>query len=158
MEDLVQIPGYSRYFATKDGHIYNYNKQIKPVMHNGYELVSLMSDTLKRQRKERVHRLIATTFIGAAPSPKHQVNHKDGNKLNNKASNLEWVSPSENMQHFYTTHGQLHNSPLMFEEPDGKVHIYKSMLRASQELGVALSTIWSATFEGTYKGCKLYRL
>ena len=158
MEELTPIPGYTRYFATRDGLIFNHNKQLRPILHNGYEIVCLISDTTKKQRKERVHRLIAITFIGSAPSPNHQINHIDGNKLNNKASNLQWTTPSENMQHFYSSHGQLHNTPLMFEEPDGKVHIYKSMLRASQELGVALSTIWSATFEGTYKGCKLYRL
>ena len=45
-----------------------------------------------------VHRLVAQTFI---PNPKDKpiVNHKDGNKFNNKAKNLEWTTASENKIH-----------------------------------------------------------
>lgn len=45
-----------------------------------------------------VHRLIVKTFIGKIPNG-FEVNHKDGNKLNNDISNLEIVSKSENIRH-----------------------------------------------------------
>ncbi len=45
-----------------------------------------------------VHRLIALTFI-PNPNNKPEVNHKDCNKRNNKASNLEWVTRKENAIH-----------------------------------------------------------
>ena len=50
----------------------------------------------------QVHRLVAYAFI---PNPENLtfVNHRDGNKENNRASNLEWVSASQNTRHAFAT-------------------------------------------------------
>ena len=45
------------------------------------------------------HRLVASVFVGAAPTPQHEVNHKDGNKRNNSPENLEWVTHKQNLRH-----------------------------------------------------------
>ncbi len=52
---------------------------------SGYRVVKV------RNKNTRVHRLVAEMFI---PNPDNlkQVNHKDGNKLNNDVSNLEWAT------------------------------------------------------------------
>lgn len=62
-----------------------------------------MSDrTLKKSLMCLVHRIVALIHI---PNPLGlpQVNHKDGNKSNNAAVNLEWVSVSENIKHSLRT-------------------------------------------------------
>jgi hypothetical protein len=45
-----------------------------------------------------IHRLVAEKYV-PNPDNKEQVNHKDGNKLNNTADNLEWVNNQENRNH-----------------------------------------------------------
>ena len=51
---------------------------------------------------EAIHRAVAKAFI-PNPDNKPMVNHIDGNKLNNNACNLEWVTCSENHQHAFST-------------------------------------------------------
>ena len=71
------------------------NPDIAP---NGYYRVTLAKNGRKRQ--VYLHRLLAEHFI---PNPLNlpQVNHKDGNKLNCKLENLEWVTVQENVIHAY---------------------------------------------------------
>jgi hypothetical protein len=66
----------------------------------GYLHVVLWKDGKPKARQ--VHGLIAEAFLGPAP-PGHEPNHEDGDKHNNRASNLEWVTRPENMKHAYAT-------------------------------------------------------
>lgn len=67
----------------------------------GYEVVEFCVNDEKT--RQFVHRVVATAFHGKIPSVKHMVNHKDGNKRNNRADNLEWVTAKENTVHAWNS-------------------------------------------------------
>lgn len=89
------------YEITKDGEIYslkhNKRKPIKGYIDKyGYRRILLYVNG--KRKKYFVHRLVAEKYIDN-PNNLPQVNHKDGNKLNNCVANLEWVTPKQNIQH-----------------------------------------------------------
>ncbi|NEZ46509.1 hypothetical protein FDF74_04675 [Clostridium niameyense] len=64
----------------------------------GYLLLDLYKDNIGKTF--RVHRLVADAFIENSEN-KESVNHIDGNKENNRVSNLEWATFKEQNEHFY---------------------------------------------------------
>lgn len=65
---------------------------------SGYLQVSIKIDETGKFTNKYIHRLVAEFFI-KNPELKREVNHIDGNKLNNNVDNLEWVTSSENQLH-----------------------------------------------------------
>lgn len=95
----------SNYTLYEDGSVYNEHKQkylrgTSITKQNRYVKVHV-------DKFRPLHRLVAEAFV-PNPNKYSQVNHIDGNRLNNAASNLEWVSPSANVKHAYRT-GLKHN-------------------------------------------------
>ncbi len=85
----------------KEGSHYNWkNKtQVRTYLSNrGYQCVHLYKNS--KCYRFQIHRLLAELFI-PNPSNKAEVNHIDGNPLNNNLSNLEWVTHQENIVHAY---------------------------------------------------------
>lgn len=68
-------------------------------MRSGYVKTNLFG------REEYVHRIVAACFCGG-PEDAVTVNHKDGNRSNNVADNLEWLSYSKNHKHSYAVLGR----------------------------------------------------
>lgn len=92
------IEGYPNYLIYESGRIKNIKtgRFLKPVKKKtGYRNIDLCNGSVKTFQ---IHRLVAETFI-ENPENKPYVNHKDGRKSNNKKSNLEWATQSENIKH-----------------------------------------------------------
>lgn len=78
-------------------------KPLKPSLnHHGYQIINLMIDG--RRVGMSVHSAVARTFLDGY-QPGLQVNHKDGDKTNNRVSNLEWMTPLENTRYTYEVLG-----------------------------------------------------
>lgn len=89
------------YEILEDGQIYSpiSNKFLKTHLDkDGYEKVRLVCADNNRHTFS-VHRLVLENFLPIDNMEKMQVNHKDGNKLNNNLSNLEWVTCKQNIHH-----------------------------------------------------------
>lgn len=100
MENWKNIEfGNGRFAVSDHGNIRNNitgDTLSQQTQNSGYRIAH-MNYNGKRVAKT-VHRLVATAFI-PNPENKPQVNHIDGNKLNNSVSNLEWATTSENIRH-----------------------------------------------------------
>ena len=92
------------YILYEDGRVFSQvsGKFIVPDVSNkfGYVRVTFYYPTRKRHL---LHRLITEHFVPNNDKDKKFVNHIDGNKKNNHASNLEWVTQSENEKHAFRT-------------------------------------------------------
>lgn len=132
------IPGYEgRYFISNQGRVRGPLKILKPSITNwGYERVRI-TDNLGKKNTPSIHRLVAQAFI---PNPKNkpEVNHIDGDKRNNAASNLEWTTAKENKQHSIreldVAPWGMHKKPIKCKE-NGKT--YYSIAYASAATGIS---------------------
>lgn len=107
-EEWKTIPGFEDYavsnrgnvkritasLGTAVGHIINQN-----TLRAGYRIVRLYKGKNKWPTPLYVHRLVLIAFTGNPPNGRGQCNHKNGDKLDNRLENLEWVSASENGKH-----------------------------------------------------------
>lgn len=116
-EEWKAVPGYEdRYEVSNFGRVLSLTRIIERsdgrksklegrlrnlgLNSDGYPAVKLYKNS--KAKNVKVHRLVAQCFVDN-PKNKKIVNHLDGDKTNNLATNLEWVTSSENAQHAYDT-------------------------------------------------------
>ena len=91
---------FSGYTVSDTGEIWSRRGRLvkQQISNVGYLRVELWRDGIGR--KYSVHRLVAEAFV-LNPDGHTEVNHLDGDKTNNHASNLEWTTRSGNQKHAY---------------------------------------------------------
>lgn len=147
-EDSYQISDSGRIFTKRRlvGNQIYYGKELVPQLtHDGYLKVTLSRGG--DSKKFYLHRLVAIQFIDN-PMGLPQVNHKDGNKLNNNLNNLEWCTKSENQNHAIHTglmqRGQDRPSAKLTESQVIEIYKLKGILKAqdiADKYGVSKNTI-----------------
>ncbi len=98
-EGLYQVSNFGRIKSLKRTSLMGRSLKEKILKQSkntkGYYQVGLYS---KKPKTIMVHILVAQTFI-PKPNNKHEINHIDGCKTNNRVGNLEWCTHHENMKH-----------------------------------------------------------
>ena len=127
-----------RYEVSDDGrvaslryHQMNVRQELKPYDVRGYKIFVLNKNA--RREARQAHIIVAEAFVGPRISG-YQINHIDGNKSNNRAENLEWVTPSENVKHAYSIklHSQVGERNAATKLTNAMVEEIKRLLRVGE--------------------------
>lgn len=150
MATCKPIKGYEgKYLVTDEGEVISLTRMIESPRGNyqrngctlkaatgkdGYKFVVLVSNGIMKTIK--VHRLVAEAFLDN-PLGLPEVNHKDENKSNNHAENLEWCSHQYNIEYSK-------NKPVEQYDLDGtRIAIYKSATYAEKITGIGRKAIYN---------------
>jgi len=162
-EIFVPIPGHEgRYSISNHGNVLSHQKKdganrirgdmlLKPIINSrGYYRVTLY-DERGKQSIAQIHRLVIKSFVNGESNERDCANHKDLNKLNNNASNLEWCSKRENTIHahksgrFIVTRNLLGGAKINLElanEIRDRFITEKNKPKLAAEYGLTRSTIY----------------
>lgn len=149
-EIWVDITDYPAYKISNLGRVFSSKTcklQEQTPNSRGYLRVHLQMDRM--DKFEFTHRLVARHFV---PNPdfKNIVNHIDGNKINNVASNLEWCTAQENILHARNVLHVNSNPIACYDsETRARVKIFYYLVDAVTEFKTSYKTLNKALREGT---------
>lgn len=151
MEELWRtIEEAPNYEVSNQGRIRNKKTQriLNPGAYGatGYKQVNMAIPAEgNKQKKRYIHRLVAQYFI-PNPEDKREVNHINGNKLDNRAENLEWVTSSENQikRHEQGNIKTSHRKVGCYDMDNNLIQTFESIVKAAEAMGVKRGAIDNA--------------
>ena len=150
--ELKQINGFPGYMVCRDGNIYR-NGEALSQHQNGRGYLSVFLWLQGERLTKRVHRLVAEAFI---PNPDNLPveNHKNGNKLDNRAENLEWVTYKENTRQYLESNTRETKPVIRVNPKTGKIkEVFSSIRAAARCYGFDYRTFYDAVKRGClYRG------
>ncbi|HBN9515506.1 TPA: NUMOD4 motif-containing HNH endonuclease [Pseudomonas aeruginosa] len=141
-----QVSNQGRVRNLKSGRV------LKLTAHkSGYQHVQLWNK--RKYRTFLVHVLVAEAFLPARPSPAHEVAHGDGDRHNNRSSNLRWATHLENMadrdKHGTTARGRRNGKLKHSDEVVARCRELAdqgwSIARIAAEVDISASTVFGYT-------------
>lgn len=131
-EGLYQVSNLGRVKATKG------NIKSSRMQNSGYRTMDLYKNNV--QKTCTVHRLVAIAFL-ENPHDKPNVNHKNGDKTDNRLINLEWVTVSENNNHAIRTGLRKTIKVIQKDLNDNVIEVFDSLKMASIKSNVSMPSI-----------------
>lgn len=152
---LVEMVGYKTVMVSDTGIIKSKNGRLRfpNKKTSGYFEITLTSkDKNSGHIAYGVHRLVAIAFVARKEEYKNiplyelYVNHRDGHKHNNDASNLEWVTAAENIQHAHRegliNKTRVHRKVLDLTEDGEIITTYDSVKEAANIIGISEFSVY----------------
>lgn len=130
------------YLVSDSGEIITpYGRLAKPTQRkDGYYRMAFFNNRIL------LHRIVCRAFHGPMDIKKSHVNHKDGDRGNNSANNLEWASIKENNQHTYKINSDIKRNQtkaslkiygIKKDDPNKERHPFNSISEAAIQLGLS---------------------
>jgi hypothetical protein len=143
------VPEFEGYRVSNMGRV----KTPKDKILMGHRKGTYAEIRIKDGKHYYIHRLVAEAFCEGFDKKKI-VNHKDGNRFNNRADNLEWLTQSENILHAHNNDSIKTRVPIIQKSLDGTIlREFKSFMEAANITGLCDSSIrWGIKYGGGKHG------
>lgn len=134
-----KIKGFENYSVDESGVVINEKSIVMVAQDNGKGYLYVQLTKGKKRFKKYVHRLVAEAFV-ENPRRLNEINHKNENKADNRASNLEWCTHKENCLHGTRIEraGEKHRKMVVCVESK---KVYLSLKEAAADVGVRMTAI-----------------